>query len=57
MQLLKSNGEITLKKAITVMVTKEQYQRIQKIKNKTGNSQNSIIRTALNDYFEGFYAE
>lgn len=57
MQLFKSNGEITLKKAITVMVTQEQYAQIQKIKGKTGNSQNSIIRTALNEFFEGFYAE
>ncbi len=51
LQSLKFDGVITLKKAITAMVTKEQYDKIQKIKNKTGNSQNSIIRSALEEYF------
>ncbi len=39
-----------MKKPITVLITESQYKRIQEEKNETGNSQNSIIRTALNLY-------
>lgn len=39
-----------MKKAITVLVTEDQYQKIQNKKQQTGNSQNSIIREAIN-YF------
>lgn len=41
---------MTLKKAITVLVTEKQYKQIQEKKNETGNSQNSIIRDALTAY-------
>jgi hypothetical protein len=44
---------IILLKAITVFVTEEQYEKLHNRKIETGNSQNSIIRTALNQYFGG----
>ena len=46
-----------MKKAVTVLITKKQYEQIQEKKELTGNSQNSIIRDALNKYFEGVYNE
>jgi len=42
-----------MKKPITVLVTQDQYKKLQKKSELTGNSQNSIIRDALNKYFEG----
>jgi hypothetical protein len=33
-----------------VLLTEEQYEKLQQFKQLTGNSQNSIIRTALNQY-------
>lgn len=41
-----------MKKTITVLITQAQYEKIQDKKNSTGNSQNSIIREALNKYFK-----
>lgn len=43
-------GVLKMKKPITVLVTEEQYDKIQRKKQETGNSQNSIIRDALNIY-------
>lgn len=50
MKLLKNYGVLKMKKPITVLVTEEQYDKIQEKKQETGNSQNSIIRDALNKY-------
>jgi hypothetical protein len=46
-----------MKKAITVLLTKDQYEKLQQKKIATGNSHNSIIRTALNLYLEGLDAQ
>jgi len=42
-----------MKKAITVLITEEQYQKIRQKKKISGNSQNSIIRDALTLHLEG----
>jgi predicted DNA-binding protein len=41
-----------MKKTITLLLTDEQYNKIQRKKQETGNSQNSIVRTALNKYLQ-----
>ena len=38
------------KKPITILITIDQYERMQNKKNQTGNSQGSIIREALERY-------
>ena len=42
-----------VKKPITILITNEQYRRLNNKKNQTGNSQGSIIREALEQYLEG----
>jgi len=39
-----------MKKPITVMITDQQYGKIKKISCQTGNSLNSIVRSAINNY-------
>ena len=47
----------SMKKPITILLTEEQYEKLQQKKIETGNSQNSIIRTALIMYLRGLDAE
>jgi hypothetical protein len=42
-----------MKKPITVLITEDQYEKLHQYSIETGNSQNSIIRTALNLYLGG----
>ena len=46
-----------MKKPITVLLTEDQYEKLQQHKQQTGNSQNSIIRSALNQYLGGLDAK
>jgi len=39
------------KKPITILLTQNQAEKLKDESKKTGNSQNSIIRTALEKYF------
>ena len=36
----------------TVVLTKKQLKKLNKQSEETGNSRNSIIRTAINEYFQ-----
>lgn len=43
---------MTEKTAVTVLLTEIQAGKLKTESNKTGNSQNSIVRTALEQYFD-----
>ena len=42
----------SMKKRTTVILTNKQLQKLKTQVEETGNSRNSIVRTAINEYFQ-----